>query len=329
MNNLYARWCQAHGRERKSDYAFKCTAAGGAEKIDVMRGSRQRAFIACTVDLLEAGVDIEWLNAVIFFRYVQSPIKFYQMLGRGTRIHEASEKYKFWLYDYTGVTDLFGADFITTPPRPRKSGGDDGPDEPPGGEGGDETPPIPGISPGSPIHITPQGTFILVNRGGIATPVPLDEYRKEIITRILAEAHSIDDFRALWVQARQRRQLIAHLLGQQLDPDLIREAAHMQRFDLYDIFTHHAWHARALTRQQRADEYLQRHTPWFDSAGAAGAIILRGIGQQFAAGGTDALESKALWSVPELQRAGGLDALRALGAPADIIHDAKMRLFGV
>jgi hypothetical protein len=38
------------------------------------------------------------------------------MVGRGTRIHEATKKYKFWLYDYTGVTDLFGTDFITKPP---------------------------------------------------------------------------------------------------------------------------------------------------------------------------------------------------------------------
>jgi type I site-specific restriction endonuclease len=70
------------------------------------------------VDLLEAGVDIERLNAVVFFRYLQSPIKFYQMVGRGTRIHEETQKYKFWLYDYTDVTSLFGTDFITKPPRP-------------------------------------------------------------------------------------------------------------------------------------------------------------------------------------------------------------------
>jgi type I restriction enzyme R subunit len=63
-------------------------------------------------------VDIERLNAVVFFRYLQSPIKFYQMVGRGTRIHEETQKYKFWLYDYTGVTSLFGTDFITKPPRP-------------------------------------------------------------------------------------------------------------------------------------------------------------------------------------------------------------------
>lgn len=57
--------------------------------------------------------------------------------------------------------------------------------------------------------------------------------------------------------------------------------------------------------------------------------MLRGLGHQFGQGGTDALESSRLWDVPEIRRAGGLDALRLLGRPVDVIKDAKMRIFGV
>jgi len=141
MNNLYSEWCKQQGRIAKEHYAFKCmgTANGGREMIEPMRGSGERAFIACTVDLLATGVDIERLNAVVFFSYLESSILFYQMLGRGTRIDEITQKYKFWLYDYTGVTDLFGTDFITahTPGKKKKTtggggdDGDDGEDEPP------------------------------------------------------------------------------------------------------------------------------------------------------------------------------------------------------
>ena len=59
------------------------------------------------------------LMQLFFFRYLKSAIKFYQMVGRGTRIHEETEKYKFWLYDYTGVTDLFGTEFISKPRKPK------------------------------------------------------------------------------------------------------------------------------------------------------------------------------------------------------------------
>ena len=331
MNNLYAAWCKENHRERKDDYAFKCTAAGGADKIEIMRGSGERAYIACTVDLLEAGVDIERLNAVVFFRYLQSAIKFYQMVGRGTRIHEETQKYKFWLYDYTGVTDLFGTEFITKPPRPGGGGGG-------GGGGGDdgegedyETTPVPGIhlGEGERVLVNAQGRYILANRGGQATPIPVDEYRREVIARVLAEAHNLDDFRALWVEARKRRQLIDHLLGDHLSPEVIREADQMGEFDLFDFFGKHGYHARALRRPERGAAYVDTNAAWFASMEAKSAIVLRALGAQFAQGGTEALESDSLFYVPEIAQAGGIRALRALGRPVDVMQDAKMRLFGV
>ena len=46
--------------------------------------------------------------------------------------------------------------------------------------------------------------------------------------------------------------------------------------------------------------------PWTPKA----ATVLRGLGHQFEIGGTEALETPALWEVPEIKNAGGLDALR-------------------
>lgn len=331
MNNLYAAWCRDHGQERKDSYAFKCTAAAGAEKIETMRGSGERDFIACTVDLLEAGVDIERLNAVVFFRYLQSAIKFYQMVGRGTRIHEETQKYKFWLYDYTGVTDLFGTEFITAAPRTgggSRTGGEGG-GEGDGGNGYDSTP-VAGISLGESerVVVNAQGRFILANRNGQATPIPVDEYRREVMARVLSEAHNLDDFRRLWIEARKRRQLIDHLLGDNFSPDVIREVDRMGEFDLYDFFGKHGYHARALRRQERGQAYVSGHATWFDGMAANTAIVLKGLGAQFAQGGTEALETSALWDVPEIARAGGIDSLRVLGNPTDVMQDAKARLFG-
>src|SRR5262249_8858324 len=147
--------------------------------------------------LLETGVDIERLNAVVFFRYLKSAIKFYQMVGRGTRIHEPTQKYKFWLYDYTGVTDLFGTEFLTPPPRPGGGGGGgrDGRRDAGGGGGGPT--PVPEMH-GKTI-ITPQGRFILGRRDGRDMPIPVDEYRREMMQRVLREAGNLDDFRQLWI----------------------------------------------------------------------------------------------------------------------------------
>lgn len=329
MNNLYVRWCKERGHTPKDHYAFKCMggANNGADMIEPMRGSGERAFIACTVDLLEAGVDIERLNAVVFFRYLQSPIKFYQMVGRGTRIHEETQKYKFWLYDYTDVTSLFGTDFITKPPRPGGGGRGDGGDTG-GGEGGGDGPAVGEIG-GQRVSINAQGRFILSRREGRDTPIPVDEYRREVIHRVIAEAQNLDAFRALWIETQKRRSLIDHLLGDNFSPEVIREIDRMTDFDLYDFFGHHGYHARALRRPERGNLFISSSRRWFDGMDPKAAIVLKGLGHQFATGGTDALETPALWEVPEIKLAGGLDALRVLGKPTDVMRDAKGRLFGV
>jgi len=324
MNNLYTRWCKQHGQTPKDHYAFKCMGGpnNGADMIEAMRGSGERAFIACTVDLLEAGVDIERLNAVVFFRYLQSSIKFYQMVGRGTRIHEETQKYKFWLYDYTDVTRLFGTDFITPPPR---SGGDGTGG---GGGGGDDGPHVAEVQ-GQLVMVNPLGRFILCSRDGRDTPIPVDEYRREVIQRVISEAHNLDDFRALWIEAQKRRHLIDHLMGDNFSPEVIREIDQMNDFDLYDFFGHHGYHARALRRPERGELFINRNQSWFADMDGKAAIVLKGLGHQFAQGGTDALETPALWEVPEIRLAGGLDALRVLGRPVQVMHEAKGRLFGV
>lgn len=328
MNNLYTRWCKEHKQTPKDHYAFKCMggANNGSDMIEPMRGSGERAFIACTVDLLEAGVDIERLNAVVFFRYLQSAIKFYQMVGRGTRIHEETEKYKFWLYDYTDVTNLFGTDFISKPPRPGGKGSGGGGDIG-GGEGTDE-PTVAEIG-GQTVIINPQGRFILSRRDGRDTPIPVDDYRREVIQRVVREAHNLDEFRALWIETQKRRGLIDHLLGDNFSPEVIREIDQMNDFDLYDFFGHHGYHARALKRFERGETFIQSNQPWFAAMDDKAAIVLKSFGHQFTQGGTEALETAALWDVPEIRQAGGLDALRALGQPVQIMQEAKGRLFGV
>lgn len=109
MNNLYAAWCQKSGKTRVEPYAFKCTgASNGNDLLPDFRGARTHHFIATTVDLLSTGVDVPCIRNIVFARYLRSPILFYQMLGRGTRIHGASGKLMFRVWDYTNATRLFG-----------------------------------------------------------------------------------------------------------------------------------------------------------------------------------------------------------------------------
>jgi type I restriction enzyme R subunit len=128
LNNLYSAWARQAGQRPVDPFAFKCTAkAGGRDMLPDLKGTERSHFIACTVDLLSTGVDVEWLRNVVFFRYIRSPILFYQMIGRGTRIHEASGKLMFRVSDYTNATRLLGESFVSNSPAVKEpSQPDDG-----------------------------------------------------------------------------------------------------------------------------------------------------------------------------------------------------------
>jgi type I restriction enzyme R subunit len=73
------------------------------------------------VELLTTGVDVPCVRNIVFFKYVRSPIVFYQMVGRGTRIDLPTRKLMFRVYDYTDATRLFGETFRSRLAPPRKA----------------------------------------------------------------------------------------------------------------------------------------------------------------------------------------------------------------
>ncbi len=164
MNNLYARWCKEHGHPRAEPYAFKCTAsASGNDQLPDFRGASRHHFIATTVDLLTTGVDVPCVRNIAFFKYVKSPIAFYQMVGRGTRIDPPSGKLAFTVYDYTNATRLFGEEFLSRPTRSSEKREPSPPPEPPIRVEGFE------------VRVTPAGKYILTEVDGRAIPVTVEE----------------------------------------------------------------------------------------------------------------------------------------------------------
>ncbi len=317
MNNLYAQWCTANGKERLETYAFKCTAASsGNDQLPDLRASSRSHFIATTVELLTTGVDVPCVKNIVFFKYIKSPISFYQMIGRGTRIDEVTGKLMFRVYDYTDATRLFGEDFITKPPR---SGG-----------GGEEPPPPPEptiCAEGFEVHVTHAGSFIVMDVDGKATPVPIAEYKSRLAARLLQEAHSLDDFRKLWVDPPSRKELLDALVASGYSPSLIRLVDDKHDYDLFDVLAELGWGMSPRTRQDRTLAFSYKHEDWLNALPNPACKTIRAIAAQFERGGTDQLENPQIFQVAEVKKAGGFAALQAAGIPAELLREAKTRIF--
>lgn len=319
MNNLYAQWCVDHGRQRVESYAFKCTAASsGNDQLPDLRAASRSHFIATTVDLLTTGVDVPCVRNIVFFKYVQSPISFYQMLGRGTRIDVPTGKLMFRVYDYTNATRLFGESFVTRPPR--TAGDGEGP--------GPEPDPEPTISvEGFDVHITPAGRFIVADVDGKAMPIPLEEYKARLAARLIQEAPTLAAFRQSWIDPQTRQALLDALVNAGTSPNVIRMVDDRQDYDLFDVLAELGWGMRPRTRRDRTLAFTYKHEDWINALPEQTAAAIRAIAGQFERGGTEGLENKEIFHTPEVSKAGGLAALQLGGNPRELLLETKVRMF--
>ena len=67
--------------------------------------------IAISVDMLDTGIDVPEVLNLVFFKKVMSKAKFWQMIGRGTRLCPAlidgEDKEKFYIFDFCGNFEFF------------------------------------------------------------------------------------------------------------------------------------------------------------------------------------------------------------------------------
>jgi len=67
--------------------------------------------IAISVDMLDTGIDVPEVLNLVFFKKVMSKAKFWQMIGRGTRLCpgllDGEDKQKFYIFDFCGNFEFF------------------------------------------------------------------------------------------------------------------------------------------------------------------------------------------------------------------------------
>ncbi len=319
MNNRYAAWRKANGKKPADPYAFKCTAAShGADYLADLRGASRSHFIATTVDLLTTGVDVPVVRNIVFFKYVRSPIAFYQMIGRGTRLDPASGKLMFRVYDYTAATRLFGEAFRTRATIERDTPTEVGPPSPT-----ERTIQVQGID----VRLGDAGIAILTTVDGVAKPITLEEYKARIAESLVGRAPTLNAFRATWIAPAERRELLGALPDAGRSAPLVRTVEDMADFDLYDVLAELGYGLEPKTRNARADAFDYKAADWLADLPASTAATLRALTRQFARAGTDELENPGVLQTPDVVAAGGLDALKLLGSAAEILRATKERLF--
>ena len=79
--------------------------------IDEFSDSKKMPQVAISVDMLDTGIDVPEVLNLVFFKKVMSKAKFWQMIGRGTRLCpgllDGEDKQKFYIFDFCGNFEFF------------------------------------------------------------------------------------------------------------------------------------------------------------------------------------------------------------------------------
>ncbi len=80
--------------------------------IDDFSAKEKMPHIAISVDMLDTGIDVPEVVNLVFFKVVRSKTKFWQMLGRGTRLCKdlfgpGEDKQDFYVFDFCQNLEFF------------------------------------------------------------------------------------------------------------------------------------------------------------------------------------------------------------------------------
>lgn len=112
FNKLYPKYKGVFAQRVICDDAYAQTVIDDFKKPD------KPPFIAVSVDMMDTGIDVPECVNLVFFKKVRSKTKFWQMIGRGTRLckdlacmdqidGEYTDKRRFIIFDYCGNFEFF------------------------------------------------------------------------------------------------------------------------------------------------------------------------------------------------------------------------------
>ena len=297
--------------------------------------------LVTTSRLLSTGVDAQTCRLIVLDRPVGSMTEFKQILGRGTRVHEDTNKYYFTLMDFRGATHHFAdPDFDGEPVQIYEPDADESivpPDDATVEFGEDEVV----LDAGNDISLKPdepdsrklyvKGVLVTIiaervkylDAEGKLVTESLRDYSKRAVTNQFA---SLDTFLKRWNETDRKQAIIDELeeeglrlepLAEEVNPDL----------DPFDLICHVAFGRPPLTRLERAEGVRRRDV--FGKYGPQARAVLNALLQKYQDEGVVDLGDPRILQISPIDKIGTpVELIRQFGSRAGFeravheLHDA-------
>jgi type I restriction enzyme R subunit len=333
-------------------------AEGVAEVGNFIDPEAKHPVIVTTSRLLSTGVDAQTCRLIVLEREVGSMIEFKQIVGRGTRVHEDTQKYYFTLLDFRKATNHFADPAFDGEPvqiyEPREGDPVTPPDGvPPSSDGDDPIPPEPGEdeqvivdaeppdisitqtgddAPPRKYHIQGRPVRVVMERveypdehGNLITE-SLRDYSKRTLTQQYA---SLDVFLRRWNADIRKQAIIDELAAEGLLLEPLAEEVGKD-LDPFDLICHVAFDQPPLTRRQRAEKV--RRADVFSMYGPQARAVLEALLQKYQDEGVIGLDDPRILKVTPFDVMGTpVELLKRFGGRSGFekaVRDLQSALYG-
>ncbi|MFN3321444.1 MAG: EcoAI/FtnUII family type I restriction enzme subunit R [Allorhizobium sp.] len=293
--------------------------------------------IVTTSRLLSTGVDAQTCRLIVLDRPVGSMTEFKQIVGRGTRVHEDTQKFYFTLMDFRGATNHFADPEFDGDPVQIYVAGEDDPITPPDAEppafedneqdeytaeppttGGEElTFPPGGGERQKKVYVDGISAKVIAERveyldaNGKLVTESLRDFTKAALLRHFA---SLDDFLKRWKSEERKEALLKELAAEGLPLDVIAKELGID-LDPFDLVCHIAFDRKPLTRQERADNVKKRDV--FARYEGKARAVLDVLLSKYADEGVLNLDDTNVLKIPPANTLGtAIELVRAFGGKA-------------
>lgn len=289
---------------------------GQAELGNFIDPESRYPVVVTTSRLLSTGVDVQTCRLIAIDRLVGSMTEFKQIMGRGTRLHEDTNKLYFTLIDFRGASSHFAdPDFDGEPVQIHEPEGGEQID-PPETEGdgdenedstnGDSPSPEPVPHPESRKKVYVDGVSVTIlaeqaqylDRHGKLVTESLQDFTRKALRKRFA---SLDDFLRRWSAADRKKAVVDEIEKEGFPLTQVAEELD-KSLDPFDIVCHFAFDASPLTRRERVQSVKKRDV--LSKYGERARSVLAALLDKYADEGVLHLDDANLLKIPPISRLG-------------------------
>jgi len=333
---------------QNSKYVMQITGdnpEGKAELDNFILPESRYPVIVTTSKLLSTGVDVQTCKLIVLDKRIESMTEFKQIIGRGTRINEAYDKFSFTIMDFRKATELFAdPTFDGEPVQIYEPKGDDpvvppdDPTEPP--EGGDQ--PIEIDLQVGPVRKGQRRTKYYVHdvpvdvvaervqyygKDGKLITESLNDYTRKAVNQNFA---SLNDFLRKWTSADRKQAIVEELENEGILLEALAQEVGKD-FDPFDLIAHVAFGQKPLTRRERAENVKKRN--YFVKYGEKARAVLEALLDKYADEGLTNLEDPKVLKVQPFNKYGTpVEIIQAFGGKEQYfqaVKDLEQQLYRV